>query len=123
MKRTCKRSCTHLAQPRTTPVTPRSRQCRACLEEGSPWVHLRLCLACGHVGCCDSSPRRHAAKHHLATGHPVVLSFEPGETWAYCYPDDLEVDRVPVQVLGWTKAGLFEMIRTRARTAAIVEVI
>lgn len=59
---------------------------------GSGWVHLRLCLTCGHVGCCDSSPNKHAAAHVAAAGHPAVRSLEPGETWAYCYTDDLFVD-------------------------------
>ncbi|WP_425511475.1 UBP-type zinc finger domain-containing protein [Pararobbsia alpina] len=56
-----------------------------------PWVHLRLCLSCGHVGCCDSSPHRHASKHFYATGHPLVRSIEPGETWICCYRDEIVV--------------------------------
>ena len=82
-------SCDHLDQ--LGDVTARSRGCEECLLTGDRWVHLRLCLSCGHVGCCDSSPNRHATKHHHATGHPVVRSFEPGEDWMYCY-----VDRVVV---------------------------
>jgi uncharacterized UBP type Zn finger protein len=62
--------------------------CAECLATGSQWVHLRVCLACGHVGCCDSSPNRHATKHWHATKHPVITSGEKGETWAYCYADD-----------------------------------
>ncbi|MDT3439595.1 MULTISPECIES: UBP-type zinc finger domain-containing protein [unclassified Pseudofrankia] len=62
--------------------------CEDCLREGSRWVHLRLCLTCGHVGCCDSSPRRHARAHAAHVGHPIVRSFEPGEDWAYCFIDD-----------------------------------
>jgi uncharacterized UBP type Zn finger protein len=62
--------------------------CKECLVMGSSWVHLRVCLACGHVGCCDSSPNRHATAHYHATKHPVITSGEPGETWAYCYPDE-----------------------------------
>lgn len=58
---------------------------------GSPWVHLRLCLGCGHVGCCDSSPNRHARKHAGTTHHAIVQSFEPGEDWRYCFVDDVEV--------------------------------
>ncbi len=58
---------------------------------GSRWVHLRLCLACGHVGCCDSSPNRHARKHAGASDHAIVQSFEPGEDWRYCFVDDVEV--------------------------------
>ncbi len=82
--------CTHLGQVRD--VTPRTPQgCEECLKMGSPWVHLRLCLACGHVGCCDSSPNRHARKHANASGHAIVQSFEPGEDWRYCFVDDMEV--------------------------------
>ncbi|MGW5366467.1 UBP-type zinc finger domain-containing protein [Actinopolymorpha pittospori] len=57
--------------------------CEDCLRVGSPWVHLRLCLTCGHVGCCDSSPLRHARAHALTVDHPIVQSLEPGESWWY----------------------------------------
>jgi len=59
---------------------------------GDSWVHLRLCLKCGHVGCCDDSKNKHAMKHYRTTTHPVIRSFEPGEEWRYCYPDDLFVE-------------------------------
>jgi uncharacterized UBP type Zn finger protein len=62
--------------------------CEECLEMGSWWVHLRICLSCGHVGCCDSSPNRHATAHYHTTEHPIITSGEVGETWAYCYPDE-----------------------------------
>jgi uncharacterized UBP type Zn finger protein len=80
--------CTHLdaLARRTTPVAPRTMGCEECLAAGGRWVHLRLCMTCGHVGCCDSSPGRHATRHAEATGHPVVRSFEPDEAWAWCYP-------------------------------------
>ena len=71
--------------------------CEECLKLGSSWVHLRLCLTCGHVGCCDSSPNRHATKHFTHTTHPVMASFEPGERWAWCYVDQMELD-VPAPV-------------------------
>jgi uncharacterized UBP type Zn finger protein len=75
------------------PVPPRTPGgCEECLRAGLPWVHLRLCLSCGHVGCCDSSPGRHATRHAHATRHPVAASFEPGERWAWCYVDQIEVD-------------------------------
>jgi uncharacterized UBP type Zn finger protein len=61
--------------------------CEECLESGGQWVHLRLCLSCGHVGCCDNSPNRHSRAHYMALGHPVIRSFEPGETWRWCYMD------------------------------------
>jgi hypothetical protein len=63
--------------------------CEECLSAGTPWLHLRICLECGHVGCCDSSPGRHATLHTTATGHPIIRSLEPGEEWAWCYIDDI----------------------------------
>jgi hypothetical protein len=62
--------------------------CEECLRTGSQWVHLRLCLTCGHVGCCDSSPNRHARRHAHTAGHPIVRSYEPGEDWRWCYVDE-----------------------------------
>ena len=74
------------------PVAPRTPDgCEDCLKAGSRWVHLRLC-ACGHVGCCDSSPNRHATGHFKTVGHPVVASYERGERWAWCYVDETELD-------------------------------
>lgn len=88
-------ACTHLDQTRDVePRTPNG--CEECLRMGSGWVHLRLCLRCGHVGCCDNSPNRHATKHNRSTAHPIIRSFEPGEKWAYCYPDDLFFEELPV---------------------------
>ena len=83
-------TCAHLKQIRR--VSPSAAGCEDCLRTGDTWVHLRLCETCGHVGCCDSSPNRHATKHFQATGHPVIKSFEPGEEWGYCYADDLFVE-------------------------------
>jgi uncharacterized UBP type Zn finger protein len=70
-------------------IVPSSPGCLECLQTGSPWVHLRLCLSCGHVGCCDSSPNKHATRHFRATAHPLVRSFEPGEDWWWCYVDEV----------------------------------
>jgi uncharacterized UBP type Zn finger protein len=70
---------------------PRTSGCEECLERGDAWVHLRLCLTCGHVGCCDSSPNRHARRHHEEDGHHVVRSAEPGESWIYCFADDRQL--------------------------------
>lgn len=82
--------CTHLDHIRdVTPRTPNG--CEECLEIGSRWVHLRLCLACGHVGCCDASRHRHARRHAQESGHAIIQSFEPGEDWRYCFVDDVEV--------------------------------
>ena len=74
----------HLSMVR--PVAPRTPQgCEDCLRMGTQWLHLRLCLTCGHVGCCDSSPMRHARAHAATVGHPIVRSFEPGEDWRWCF--------------------------------------
>ena len=70
-------------------VVPGSDGCQECLQMGDSWVHLRLCMACGHVGCCDASRNRHATWHAFDHKHPIVRSFEPGETWLWCYADDL----------------------------------
>ena len=80
-------SCTHLDMIR--PVTPSAQGCEDCLKIGARWVHLRLCLTCGHVGCCDSSPNRHASKHAAADGHPLIRSLEPGEDWSWCFADQV----------------------------------
>ena len=80
-------NCTHLDQVRD--VTPSSNGCEDCLRVGGWWVHLRVCMSCGHVGCCDDSPNRHATAHFRSTDHPVIESYEPGEDWWYCYRDDL----------------------------------
>jgi CPA1 family monovalent cation:H+ antiporter len=76
--------CDDLRDAGTRPV-PEDRRCVDCVREGTSWVHLRLCLQCGHLGCCDSSPRRHASGHFHETGHPVVRSAEPGEDWRWCF--------------------------------------
>ncbi len=82
--------CAHLGD--LTPPNPSGDGCAACLADGGTWVHLRLCQSCGLVGCCDSSPGRHATAHAEDAGHPVVRSFEPGEDWFYCYLDELALD-------------------------------
>ena len=84
--------CEHLTTARE-PAPPDSEDgCSDCLREGSSWVHLRRCLDCGHVACCDSSPRRHATAHARGSSHPVVQSFEPGEQWVWCYVDEQMAD-------------------------------
>lgn len=70
------------------PVRPRAAGCEECIQTGMRWLHLRLCLTCGHVGCCDSSPGRHASLHAHHVGHPIVQSLEPGERWRWCYIDE-----------------------------------
>ncbi len=84
-------ACTHLDQIRqVTPGTPDG--CEECLKMGADWVHLRLCLECGHVGCCDSSKNKHATQHFHKTKHPIMRSFEPGEKWGWCYVDQTQLD-------------------------------
>ena len=83
-------ACTHLDT--IADVVPSAAGCEDCLRTGGRWVHLRMCLACGHVGCCDRSPGRHATAHFLASEHPLVRSFEPGEDWAWCYIDELVLE-------------------------------
>jgi hypothetical protein len=85
-------TCPHLNQIR--PVTPNTDGCEECLASGDRWVHLRLCLTCGHVGCCDSSKGKHATKHFHTSGHPVMKSAEPGEHWGWCYIDQIQLDSV-----------------------------
>ncbi|HWS53700.1 MAG TPA: UBP-type zinc finger domain-containing protein [Pyrinomonadaceae bacterium] len=79
--------CSHLDQ--LPEVSARTGGCEECLKTGDAWVHLRLCRACGHVGCCDSSKNKHATRHYRATAHPVISSFEPGEDWSWCYVDEV----------------------------------
>jgi uncharacterized UBP type Zn finger protein len=79
--------CPHVDMVR--PVAPLSRGCDRCLAAGDTWVHLRACVSCGRVGCCDESKNRHATKHYHETGHPLVQSLEPGDDWLYCYVDEV----------------------------------
>ncbi len=83
-------ACTHLNHIHK--VTPHTKGCEECLKMGDTWVHLRLCMECGHVGCCDSSKNKHATKHFHRTKHPIMRSLEPGEDWGWCFVDELELD-------------------------------
>ena len=87
-------SCSHLDRVLVTELPDSVEGCEDCLKTGDPWLHLRICLSCGHVGCCDSSPNRHATAHAEQSGHPLVRSLEPGEDWSWCYPDQLGM-RIP----------------------------
>ncbi len=88
--------CVHLQALRDVRArTPKG--CEECLRMGSDWVHLRLCLICGHVGCCDNSPNKHATKHYHQTQDPLILSFEPNEDWGWCYVDELFLEPAPLQ--------------------------
>ena len=83
-------ACAHLTpdiDPAPAPHTPRG--CEECLQSGGSWKHLRLCLQCAHVGCCDDSPNKHASTHFQATGHPLMRSYEPGEDWFWCFVDEV----------------------------------
>ncbi len=82
-------SCTHLDQIAHTELPEPIAGCEDCLAIGGRWLHLRMCTICGHIGCCDSSPNRHATAHAHATSHPVIRSAEPGEDWFWCYEDEV----------------------------------
>jgi uncharacterized UBP type Zn finger protein len=87
-------ACHHFDDLPTVPPAHASykKGCEECNKTGGRWVHLRECLVCGHVGCCDSSPGKHATKHFHATKHPVMRSVEPGDTWGYCFVDGAMVE-------------------------------
>ncbi len=82
-------TCTHLDQIEVLEVPSEIEGCEECLKTGGQWVHLRMCQKCGKVGCCDSSPNRHASAHFRETSHPVVHSAQPGEEWSWCYVDEM----------------------------------
>ena len=85
--------CKHLNQVKTT--NPAKHACEACAKLGDSWVQLRMCLICGRVGCCDSSKNKHATKHFRETGHPLARSIEPGETWVWCYAEEMLAAELP----------------------------
>jgi uncharacterized UBP type Zn finger protein len=81
--------CTHLDSVTITELPAASDGCVDCLATGAPWCHLRICLTCGHVGCCDDSPHRHASAHAASSGHPLIRSIQPGEDWSWCFVDEV----------------------------------
>ncbi len=81
------RECSHLDQMKM--VKPATHECAECVKMGDDWVHLRMCMECGHVGCCDSSKNQHATKHFHQTQHALIRSIEPGESWVWCYIDQM----------------------------------
>ncbi|HZU24600.1 MAG TPA: UBP-type zinc finger domain-containing protein [Bryobacteraceae bacterium] len=83
-------TCEHVKDAKD--LQPAQHGCEECLKTGDRWVHLRICLTCGHVGCCDSSKNRHATRHFHQTKHPVIRSIEPGEDWGWCYEDEVMLD-------------------------------
>ena len=82
-------TCTHLDQIEITELPDPIAGCEDCLKIGARWLHLRMCTTCGHIGCCDSSPNRHATAHVAETEHVVIRSAEPGENWFWCYVDEI----------------------------------
>jgi uncharacterized UBP type Zn finger protein len=100
--------CTHVQEIAITQLPDAVDGCADCLRTGDPWLHLRICLGCGHVGCCDDSPNRHATAHATSSGHPLIRSLEPGETWSWCYVDEVALSipgvtgetRIPPSPLG-----------------------
>jgi len=89
--------CTHLDQVRVTQLPEAVDGCEECLRSGDPWLHLRICLECGHVGCCDDSPNRHASAHSGSSSHPIIRSLEPGEVWSWCYVDQVAMSILEVR--------------------------
>ncbi len=94
-------ACTHLDTIRVTQLPESTEGCEDCLAMGGKWLHLRICLECGKVGCCDDSPNRHARAHAKGTEHPLIRSLEPGETWTWCFVDNVAME-IP-QVHGETR--------------------
>jgi uncharacterized UBP type Zn finger protein len=81
--------CSHLDRITVTALPTQIAGCEECLKIGSPWVHLRMCMSCGKIGCCDSSPNQHASKHAREDDHPILSSIEPGEEWSWCVKDEV----------------------------------
>jgi uncharacterized UBP type Zn finger protein len=84
--------CAHLDQVEVLDPPAEIAGCEECLELGMQWVHLRMCQTCGHIGCCDNSPGKHATAHNGETGHPIIRSVQPGETWSWCYVHELMME-------------------------------
>jgi uncharacterized UBP type Zn finger protein len=101
-------TCTHIGSVEVTQLPEEVAGCEDCLTTGDPWLHLRICLQCGHVGCCDDSPNRHATAHAQRSAHPIIRSLEPGEAWSWCYVDEVALaipsvhgqTRIPPSPLG-----------------------
>ena len=110
-------ACTHADLIKD--VEPSADGCEDCLAVGGRWVHLRLCLTCGHVGCCDSSPAKHATAHYHTDNHPLVQSYEPGEEWSWCYIDEIAfllagirgTTRIPPSRIDWQQSVMRKIAR------------
>jgi uncharacterized UBP type Zn finger protein len=90
-------ACTHLETIELTELPASVEGCEECLATGGVWCHLRICLGCGHVGCCDSSPGRHASAHAASSGHPIIRSIQPGEDWSWCFVDEVSMRIAEIQ--------------------------
>src|SRR5262245_51492874 len=107
-RRRVEAACTHLDQVQITQLPESVEGCEECLKVGDPWLHLRICLECGKVGCCDDSPNKHASAHARGSDHPLIRSLQPGEEWSWCYIDDIALlipevrgqTRIPSSPLG-----------------------
>ena len=93
---TAANECDHVQMVKVVADRNRVKGCEDCLEIGGRWLHLRVCLTCGHVGCCDSSPNRHARRHWETSGHPIIQSVEPSESWAWCFVDETLIEEAPL---------------------------
>jgi Zn-finger in ubiquitin-hydrolases and other protein len=117
------KGCTHIAGIHN--VTPSALGCEECLKSGSRWLHLRICRACGHVGCCDDSPNKHATAHFHATGHPVIEGYDPPEGWGWCYVDqvlfDLSNRKTPHN--GRSRAIIDSIISNLMRVSTLMTVV
>jgi uncharacterized UBP type Zn finger protein len=94
-------TCTHLDTVEVLELPESVDGCQECLATGGKWLHLRICLECGHVGCCDDSPGKHATAHATGDSHPIIRSLEPGEDWSWCYVDEVAM-RIP-EIRGETR--------------------
>jgi uncharacterized UBP type Zn finger protein len=101
--------CSHLGSISVTELPESVDGCEDCLADGGVWLHLRICLECGHVGCCDSSPGRHASRHAASAKHPLIRSLEPGEEWSFCFIDDVTL-MIP-EITGHTRIPLSPMMQ------------
>jgi uncharacterized UBP type Zn finger protein len=104
-------TCAHLDTIEITELPEAVDGCEDCLREGGRWLHLRICLGCGHVGCCDDSPNRHATAHATGSHHPIIRSLEPGEDWCWCYEDQLAM-RIPA-ITGATRIPPSPLLQSR----------
>jgi uncharacterized UBP type Zn finger protein len=114
-------TCTHLDTVTVTQLPESVDGCEDCLATGGLWLHLRICLQCGHVGCCDDSPNRHASAHARATSHPLIRSLEPGEDWSWCFVDQVAL-RIPA-VQGTKQMSTLKRSRVDRRSCSAPQLL